>query len=123
MWSHYADKHKGVVIEFKGSQLQEIANNCNHVFSCFEPIRYTTKIPSNRGFDNDKLELPKDAILTEALEWSYEQEHRIIISKDNKKLDKNFIYDISNSELPKSITLGCCMDQDKKNKSYLWLMF
>lgn len=76
MWSHYADSHRGVLLEF------------DHSHSCFQPAPgdYLTGLRSvlysdERPIVKDPLSsrAGADSIFTKGLEWAYEQEVRLIL--------------------------------------------
>ena len=73
MWSHYANDHKGICLEF--------ANN-NPLIRHARPVHYKKIYPEwtpqsyGPGNDANALEL----VLTKAMDWWYEREWRIIAS-------------------------------------------
>lgn len=80
MWSHYADNHKGLCVEYdfsEGSHLRKIA----------QPVRYSETIPAL-----SLANIPKDAennfvdacIFTKAKQWEYEQEWRVIMQEGGR---------------------------------------
>ncbi|TDX15726.1 DUF2971 family protein [Buttiauxella sp. BIGb0552] len=98
MWSHYADQHKGIVIEFdanrvlfddykdftalkydedlEGEIIDDVENerreniNAGHI----QRVRYNSKRPSMQKFENIL-----EHLLIKSDEWIYEKEHRIIL--------------------------------------------
>ena len=66
MWSHYADGHKGICIEF---------NAKNEVICNALRVEYRKEYPKWRL---DDIENRLDALLTKADVWEYEQEYRLI---------------------------------------------
>jgi len=92
MWSHYADSHKGFIIEFRedfieGIDIQKVEYSDERDIITFEDI-------DNNNFD--KLFFKK------SLEWFYEQEYRAILKLDDadKITDDNihlFEFDKSNT--------------------------
>ncbi|WP_324720156.1 DUF2971 domain-containing protein [Salinimicrobium sp. HB62] len=84
MWSHYADKHRGVCYIFDEMELT-LYGLC----SDFGDIIYSTHIPhihfrypenSERLETELKFQL-KPVIFTKSLVWEYEKEYRIILKK------------------------------------------
>lgn len=73
MWSHYANSHKGICLEF--------AKN-NPLIAAARPVRYKKSYPvltpQSYGPGNDANVL--DLLLTKAMNWCYEREWRIIAS-------------------------------------------
>jgi hypothetical protein len=94
MWGHYADKHRGLSLEFEGS------DNCLF-FGEAQPVEYEdyTSIPLSENNDRQMARI----ILTKSRHWSYEREYRIIRpGKADSKLD----YPI---ELLTGVIFGCMM--------------
>lgn len=69
MWAHYADKHKGLCLEFDGSA------NCNF-FGEAQQVEYVNYRPW--PLDEEPERQMARAILTKSTHWAYEQEYRII---------------------------------------------
>ncbi len=92
MWSHYADKHAGLCLEFDGSSDREF-------FGEAQPIEYKdyTILP----LDKDSSSQMKRAILTKSKHWSYEKEYRIIRPEN---AGQNIGYPV---ELLTGIIFGC----------------
>jgi hypothetical protein len=87
LWSHYADSHRGVAFEF------DACDTCftdKISFATSMPVTYRKRVPraySQKDFIEDALRLnslPDAArallplVMTKSLEWSYEQEWRIV---------------------------------------------
>jgi len=71
MWSHYADGHRGICLEFSTSQDQ--------LFGCrLDPVVYKELHPELFVTDNVNLEWTRRYLTTKARDWSYEREWRII---------------------------------------------
>jgi hypothetical protein len=66
MWSHYADAHRGICIEFDFALLRVI---------CPLPVTYSDERPSFNMI-KDITALTECAFLRKSAEWSYEQEWR-----------------------------------------------
>ena len=81
MWSHYADFHKGFVVEFKIPKKLPLSQRGNIDSWLFPlPITYSEQRPVYKyGIDNDDESLKK-LLLTKSDIWSYEQEERVIKS-------------------------------------------
>ena len=101
MWSHYANDHKGICLEFA---------NDNPLIKHARPVHYKNDYPewTPQNFvlntDANVLEL----VLTKAMDWSYEREWRIIASGLDgpmKLYNENFV------KLPpgalSAIIIGC----------------
>lgn len=78
MWSHYADKHKGVCIGFSRVEKSQLADDdaCN-------PIIYSDVYPSPRFSQIYRGDgsLTKDVLYSKARDWSYEKEWRMMSDK------------------------------------------
>ncbi|MFC3914625.1 DUF2971 domain-containing protein [Pseudaeromonas sharmana] len=74
MWSHYADQHKGVVVEFDYRKLEAYFNNRFSMESSIARVLY------NRERCSSLLEdvCLKDFLLTKSDDWLYEKEHRVL---------------------------------------------
>jgi len=73
MWSHYGDKHQGACLTFDA--------DCDKQLFLVFPfcVEYLTKFPKiNWIKDRGKFKLRRFAFATKSLEWSYEEEVRII---------------------------------------------
>jgi hypothetical protein len=106
MWSHYADSHRGFVIEFgkdfiEGVELRKVEYSNERDYLAFEDIQ-------NNSFDN--------IFYKKSPEWIYEQEYRAVLPlKDAKVVKDNLFHLFSiNKESIKSITFGCAMSEDNK---------
>ena len=94
MWSHYADKHEGVCLEFDMKLLLGgLTENTATVFDVY----YNSEYPQIRIADIielDSIEYFKKKSLTKSLDWEYEKEIRIIGTKpglfkfDSKSITK-----------------------------------
>lgn len=70
MWSHYADHHRGVCLQF------EIARNLG-IFALAFPVAYSEEYPVlNWVNEQEKI---VDVLLRKFIGWKYEEEQRIII--------------------------------------------
>lgn len=99
MWSHYADSHKGICIEYDFKLLKsDPLGICEHLFPiCYEDSRFINRninsliesheilnesICKNYIYDGDEeLDDIIPLFLTKSTEWKYEEEWRIIYSK------------------------------------------
>lgn len=81
MWSHYADKHKGVVIGFDINE-----NNPSDFFftatTCiFEKVKYNQSRQFESIINEDNLdEVKLHYSILKSNEWNYESEYRFILS-------------------------------------------
>ena len=107
MWSHYAENHKGICLEFGiDNPLVSLA------LEVLYPEAYPVWVPHEFEDDNDRA---IEMILTKAKPWSYENEFRIISLFDNQK-DGPLRVDNGCFTLPrgalKSVIAGCDADYD-----------
>ena len=106
MWSHYADSHKGFVIEFRadfveGVKLEKVEYSDIRDVVTFEDI-------DENNFDNIFFKKSSD--------WKYEQEYRAVLPLSNASEihDERFhLYKINKSSI-NSITFGCAMSEEEK---------
>ncbi|BDU70805.1 hypothetical protein GETHOR_29060 [Geothrix oryzae] len=90
MWSHYAEQHHGLCVEFLRSEGNDLAINEKTL-----PIRYSIKKPEIAvdelvlGDDSLKKEIRRSLIYTKSNDWSYEREWRLIVEKGNIAADIN----------------------------------
>lgn len=104
MWSHYANFHRGFVIEYDAIDL------CNMYFNELLPVIYSKE----RVKLNFNIEELFHSLLVKYDEWSYEQEWRIIKSENKEeKYDEialgRILIDVPT---PKAIYLGCRFDEN-----------
>ena len=78
MWSHYADGHKGICIEFCYSNEAHL-----DFFARALSVKYRKKLPIINLYTEDSLAIGKK-LLSKSIDWSYEQEYRIIEYDRNK---------------------------------------
>lgn len=70
MWSHYANNHMGICLQFEA--LRDI-----RTFSLALPVRYTNDYPTLNFFTYTGNELA-NLMLSKFKRWEYENEHRIV---------------------------------------------
>lgn len=107
MWSHYAESHRGFVIEFKsdfieGLSIKAVAYSNERNCLTFEDI------------DENKFD---HIFYKKSNEWEYEQEFRGILPLEKAKQiinDKYHLFEINKSSI-NSITFGCAMSEENKN--------
>jgi hypothetical protein len=87
MWSHYADGHRGAVLEFKPMIKSRTATLCPH------PVRYSEKVPVAAtleeyvGYVTGEMPIPytskgfEKSVYTKSHVWEYEREWRILDEK------------------------------------------
>lgn len=109
MWSHYAEYHKGICIEFRKDALESNFKYC-------KPINYRKELPSlGEYLDSSQEGQVKLFLMRKFKHWEYEQEWRVIRRfNDLNETSKR------NIELPKGlisgIILGCEIPDENKEK-------
>lgn len=79
MWSHYADHHKGIVIEFDTFQDQFIELHDVEKTLLGYPIVYQNQMPKISARNGqDGFSAVQSSILTKSLGWEYENEVRVL---------------------------------------------
>lgn len=89
MWSHYANEHKGVVIEFDYHKLQSYLNYKLSTHNSIERVYYNRE----RYSPLECQVCIKDVLLTKSDDWIYEKEHRVlssILHVDSVKANREF---------------------------------
>ena len=122
MWSHYADKHKGICIEFERPEKDFYDVNYSKKRTMFN-LEEITKRYLGYQLANEKVDLSDkkftDHILkpfkTKSLERKYEKEVRCILSAKSEGITYNEEKDIYLYKMPTDITkvyLGCKIDKN-----------
>jgi hypothetical protein len=108
MWAHYAQEHRGLVIEFDENApcFNRRRTNTDEL-GAFRPVNYSSARPLITG-DTD-AEWFEQLALTKALEWKYEEEVRFLL--DVSCADRKVGDNIALIEVPvgavHSVTFGC----------------
>lgn len=69
MWSHYADSHKGVCLEFDG-----MAKFMAHA----QEVKYSKTREPIRAYHETEEQMMEKALLTKSDRWAYEDEYRLL---------------------------------------------
>jgi hypothetical protein len=72
MWSHYADNHRGICLEFA------VRHTDPFLGQRVLPVSYSRALPVVRWFQDDDWGMVKKVVLTKAIHWKYEAEWRIV---------------------------------------------
>ncbi len=107
MWSHYADKHKGVCIEFWPISDSKLDDKLVDFYCSALPVSYPDEndLPTINFYKDDAEELARKAVLTKARHWKYEGEWRILDRKGGpgkKHIPEGII---------SSVILGCRIER------------
>src|SRR5262249_42425154 len=102
MWSHYAESHKGICLEFSTQ---------NAVMCCAQQIEYRREFPilALYSSSHDDNLVP---LLTKSDVWTYESEYRLVAQeRGNKTPHDTLVTDHNYLKLPEdtltSIIVGC----------------
>ncbi|EOX1542477.1 DUF2971 domain-containing protein, partial [Vibrio cholerae] len=77
MWSHYADNHKGLLIEFTTNQNHAGMMTAPEYYLAAWPIEYTENMPVRKLSVRD-FDAVKEQFLCKSIDWAYEKEHRCL---------------------------------------------
>ena len=113
MWAHYADEHKGAVVEFDTSHAffnRRVGPNDD--FRHFRQVTYTRERPAVRLAESDAI----DFFYFKSTEWKYEHEWRLIVplSDCSERIDRTpparpvCLFRVP-PECVRSVILGCRM--------------
>lgn len=105
MWAHYANEHKGFVIEFDTN------------FNPFNNKELKVDYKKKRPIEKIGRENTNRVFLTKSVDWKYEDEYRIIKKLDGYSHIGNNIHLFNFPKTSiKSIYCGCDMDVNKKKE-------
>ena len=76
MWTHYANKHKGICIIFRIHDIHEDSHI--NFFANALPVEYVDRCPLINFIRDNRVEIVKKAFLTKATPYHYEAEWRIV---------------------------------------------
>lgn len=111
MWSHYADGHKGLVLQFDKAGLES--------YGYCKKVEYSKDYPTLRDLNESKSSdegIAKLFLLRKADHWSYEAEWRMIINIINGKRIVKFP-----KEILTGVIFGCQADEKYKEKVSEWI--
>lgn len=104
LWSHYADEHKGICVEY------DLMRESPEVNAFLQPLIYSDKIHKIETFEELTSLQKIGYTLIKAKDWEYEKEWRITVLKDN-----NILPDKLAVSKPKAVYLGTRFDQNDEN--------
>lgn len=110
MWAHYADEHRGAVIEFnEGASCFNRRRTEEDDFGYFRPVTYTSNRPKVRLTEENGDHLFQVLALTKAVEWEYEEESRLLwpLSHADRVVSGSIHLLSIPPEAVISITFGC----------------
>jgi hypothetical protein len=108
LWSHYADKHKGICLIFDLTDSPVFENHKNYSISQ-GPVRYIDyKSYQPINYLKDRLSAISSLLYTKSLDWEYEKEYRYHI------LDNSGLIAFKNSFL-KGAIFGLRVNEKERN--------
>lgn len=81
MWSHYADSHRGICLQFE-------CDPTDHFFSYASNVSYSDERPSVNLISDPPDQFQNKALFTKASHWIYEEEFRIVTPKFSPGIHK-----------------------------------
>ena len=81
MWSHYADEHRGICLEFARSETNTLGNPEHCV-----PVCYSLDVPTFMPRELEEQPAVSKVLTTKGLYWEYEAEWRVISHQSNTAL-------------------------------------
>ena len=109
MWSHYAAKHTGIVLELEVDELFPGMTLTDH----FREVRYRSSPPTISALHVDLQSFQKAmelSLTTKALEWAYEEEVRIMMPVTLLQGTNDHRYRTFDPSGIKRVIVGCMMD-------------
>lgn len=82
MWSHYADEHRGICIEFERTNSNFLGDS-----DMTKPVKYLKSYPKIRAIDfmtPSSVSINQKMLWTKSNDWEYEREWRMISEIGNK---------------------------------------
>lgn len=114
MWSHYANSHKGFVIEFDlNNDFFNTQIDSKFFCSKLDKVEYSEKRPSGKLADFENF---TSICLTKSKEWEYEDEYRMFMPLEKAYSSSNdlFLFKFPRKMI-KAVYLGCNMSIENKN--------
>lgn len=126
MWSHYAEGHKGVCLEFqfKLGEFGDVPIGNRFAPVCALPVCYAEEFPdfdfveysiSCKRNEAARLQFLKTIFLTKAMAWKYEQEYRIIDLPPRRGIQRYGCRGFSPTSLT-GIIFGCRIEEQGKEE-------
>ncbi len=115
MWAHYANSHKGFVVEFDDSHRffnQKVSDNDS--LRSLRKVNYSNQRPSRYLSEYNEY----DVLLTKSLEWKYENEYRMILplTDATKNINDEIYLFKYPKEIVRSLYFGVNMNSKNKKK-------
>ncbi len=95
MWSHYANKHTGVCIEFHSIPLIRSVTKNGKIKVNVKEVTYCSELDTINFHESPKVAVD-NLVFTKAEDWSYEKEFRVLLAENGlKAFDLNSICSIT----------------------------
>jgi hypothetical protein len=114
MWAHYADEHRGVIVEFetdypcfnRGSYAEGVGR--------FVDVSYTKSRPTLNAASNENEEALRVLALSKAIDWEYEDEMRMLLplADADEVVDGMYHLIKVNSGSVRAVVFGCRASDD-----------
>ena len=118
MWAHYANNHKGLVLEFEKNHLFFRNLKLPEYTEVLHPLERVIYIPKeNRKSINSNEYFSKETFLTKSIDWKYEDEYRMSVYVET---NDQYIDGI-NIKFPNDLLVGVYLGNkvDDKIKDYI----
>jgi hypothetical protein len=79
MWSHYAEKHTGICLEFSWP-------NDDPIFGKYQRVKYQTHYESVWAWLYTYDEIAKKTMFIKSIDWVYEKEYRILVKNEGCRM-------------------------------------
>ena len=116
MWAHYANNHKGLVLEFEKNHLFFKDLKLPEYAEMLHQLERVTYIPKeNRKSINSNEYFLKETFLTKSIDWEYEDEYRMsVYAETNDQYIDGISVNFSN-DLLTGVYLGNKIDTETKD--------
>jgi Protein of unknown function (DUF2971) len=131
MWSHYANNHEGICVEFDAKAdffTGKYKNSCSNLFENgttddsyenigeLKKVIYSTQRPL--FIDPSELQTDTESWLRKSKEWRYEQEYRILLPREHVIYFKETLFYAIDKSAIKSVIIGCQVTEENKKLIY-----
>lgn len=126
MWSHYANGHTGVCIEYDISSISD-----PYIINRFFPVKYVSKLPDGTLLlaqdKTSRFSFMEYILIHKLLDWSYESEWRLIFNAGSwfcspDEIPKEFWKNGAPIKfaLPSKVFLGAKIEEKNENEIRKW---
>jgi hypothetical protein len=100
LWSHYADKHRGIALGFDVDE--EMLWPVSYVKSRLNPERLYTEVAQ----ENMNIEVDYRLLFSKYIDWQYESETRVYTTLKDRNPDGFYFYDFSEQIVLREVIAG-----------------